>query len=101
MRRPLEGASIDCIAQPVEHRRKTLLIADMESTIIEQEMLDEIADLKGIKPEIADITARAMNGEIDFGGALNARVALLAGLQESEIGALARRITFTPGAVAL
>jgi phosphoserine phosphatase len=101
IRRALDGAPVDSIAQPVEHRRKRLLIADMESTIIEQEMLDEIADLRGIKPQIADITARAMNGEIDFVGALNARVALLAGLPESEIEALMARITFTPGAVAL
>ena len=101
IRQALGDAPIDCIAQPIEHRRKRLLIADMESTIIEQEMLDEIADLKGIKPQIADITARAMNGEIDFAGALNARVALLAGLPESEIEALMKRITFTPGAAAL
>jgi phosphoserine phosphatase len=101
IRQALDGAPIDCIAQPLEHRRKRLLIADMESTIIEQEMLDEIADLKGIKPQIADITARAMNGEIDFVGAMNARVALLAGLPETEIEALMKRITFTPGAVAL
>jgi len=101
IRQALDGTSIDCIAQPVENRRKRLLIADMESTIIEQEMLDEIADLRGIKPEIADITARAMNGEIDFVGALNARVALLAGLPESAIDGLLGRITFTPGAAAL
>jgi len=68
----------------------------MESTIIEQEMLDEIAELKGIKPQIADITARAMNGEIDFIGALNERVALLAGLPENAINGLLGRITFTP-----
>src|ERR1700761_2884947 len=98
IRQALGAAPIDCIAQPVEHRRKRLLIADMESTIIEQEMLDEIADLKGIKPQIADITARAMNGEIDFAGALNERVALLAGLPEREIDALMQRITFMPGA---
>jgi phosphoserine phosphatase len=101
IRQSLEGAAIDCIAQPVENRRKKLLIADMESTIIEQEMLDEIADLRGIKPQIAAITARAMNGEIDFTAALNERVALLAGLKESEIEALMRLITFMPGAEAL
>jgi len=101
IRRALDGAPIDCIAQPVEHRRKRLLIADMESTIIQQEMLDEIADLKGIKPQIAGITARAMNGEIDFTGALNERVALLAGLPERDIDALMKRITFTPGATEL
>jgi phosphoserine phosphatase len=98
IRQVLGGAPIDCIAQPVEHRRKRLLIADMESTIIEQEMLDEIADLKGIKPQIAEITARAMNGEIDFIGALKERVALLAGLPQQDIDALMKRITFTPGA---
>ncbi len=101
IRRALNGAPVDCIAQPLENRRKRLLIADMESTIIEQEMLDEIADLRGIKPQIAEITARAMNGEIDFVGALNARVALLAGLPESEIEALMARITFMSGAKAL
>jgi phosphoserine phosphatase len=101
IRQSLEGTVIDCIAQPVENRRKKLLIADMESTIIEQEMLDEIADLRGIKPQIAAITARAMNGEIDFVAALNERVALLAGLKESEIDALMRLITFMPGAKAL
>jgi phosphoserine phosphatase len=101
IRQALGGAAIDCIAQPAEHRRKRLLIADMESTIIEQEMLDEIADLRGIKAEIADITARAMNGEIDFVGALNARVALLAGLSEDAIDGLMGLITLTPGAEAL
>jgi len=98
IRQALDGAPVDSIAQPVEDRRKRLLIADMESTIIQQEMLDEIADLKGIKPQIADITARAMNGEIDFIGALNERVALLAGLPERDIDALMQRITFMPGA---
>src|SRR5579859_6531377 len=101
IRRALGSVPIDCIAQPLQHRRKRLLIADMESTIIQQEMLDEIADLKGIKPQIAEITARAMNGEIDFTGALNERVALLAGLPERDIDALMKRITFMPGAVEL
>ena len=101
IRQALGAVPVDCITQPLENRRKRLLIADMESTIIEQEMLDEIADLKGIKAEIAGITARAMNGEIDFVGALNARVALLAGLPESEIEALMARITFMSGAAAL
>jgi phosphoserine phosphatase len=101
VRRALGNAPIDCIAQPAAGRRKQLLVADMESTIIQQEMLDEIADLKGIKPEIAAITARAMNGEIDFVGALKERVALIAGLKEDAIGALAGRITLMPGAAAL
>ncbi len=101
IRQTLGAAPIDCIAQPAEHRRKKLLVADMESTIIEQEMLDEIASLKGIKAEIAKITARAMNGEVDFVSALKERVALLAGLPEDEILAMARRITLSPGAAAL
>ena len=101
IRQALGGAPIDCITQPLEGRRKKLLIADMESTIIEQEMLDEIADLRGIKPEIANITARAMNGEIDFIAALNERVALLAGLPESAIDGLLGRITFMSGAASL
>jgi phosphoserine phosphatase len=101
IRRALDGAPIDCIAQPEQHRRKRLLIADMESTIIRQEMLDEIAELRGIKPEIAAITARAMNGEIDFEGALRQRVALLAGLSEADILNLAGAITFMPGAQGL
>ncbi len=98
VRHVLGDAPIDCIAQPALGRRKNLLLADMESTIIQQEMLDEIAALKGIKAEIAAITARAMNGEIDFVGALNERVALLAGLPEADVNALASRITFMPGA---
>jgi phosphoserine phosphatase len=74
IRQAIAGAPADCIAQPADGRRKRLLIADMESTIIAQEMLDEIADLKGLKPKIAAITARAMNGEIDFIAALKERV---------------------------
>jgi phosphoserine phosphatase len=101
IRQAIAGAPVDCIAQPDEGRRKRLLIADMESTIIEQEMLDEIAELKGIKPRIAAITARAMNGELDFIAALKERVGLLAGLAEAEIEALAGRITLTPGAAEL
>jgi phosphoserine phosphatase len=101
IRQAIAGAPVDCIAQPAEERRKRLLIADMESTIIAQEMLDEIAELKGIKPKIAAITARAMNGEIDFIAALKQRVALLAGLPEREIDALAGRITLNPGAADL
>jgi phosphoserine phosphatase len=98
IRQALAGSAIDCIAQPAADRRKRLLIADMESTIIEQEMLDEIADLRGIKAQIAAITARAMNGELDFREALTERVGLLAGLGEAEIGALSSRIVLTPGA---
>ena len=92
---------IDLIIQPVATRRKKLLIADMESTIIEQEMLDELADLIGLRDQVADITARAMNGELDFAAALRERVALLKGLPASVIDQVAKRITYMSGAVEL
>jgi phosphoserine phosphatase len=101
IRQALGDAAIDCVTQPLVGRRKRLLVADMESTLIHQEMLDELADLKGLRPAIAAITARAMNGEIDFVGALKERVMLLKGLTEAEIEQIARRITLMPGAKVL
>ena len=92
---------VDVLAQPTAERRKRLLIADMESTLIENEMLDELADYVGKRREIAEITARAMNGELDFRGALDARVALLAGLDASVLDESAARIRYMPGARAL
>ena len=89
------------LAQPAGERRKRLLIADMESTLIENEMLDELADYVGKRAEIAAITARAMNGELDFTGALDARVELLAGLDQSVLDESAQRIRYMPGAAAL
>ena len=89
---------IDVIAQPAEGRRKRLLVADLESTIIENEMLEELADFLGLRAPVAEITRRAMNGEIDFVGALAERVALLRGLPESVLGEAARRIRVMPGA---
>src|SRR5919108_2406684 len=74
---------IDLAVVPDEHRRKKLLVADMESTIIEQECLDELADYVGLRPRIADITARAMRGELDFDAAVKERVGLLKGLDAS------------------
>lgn len=97
----LGDAPIDVLAQPMAERRKRLLIADMESTLIENEMLDELADYVGKRAEIAGITARAMNGELDFRGALDARVKLLAGLDESVLGESAKKIRYMPGAQAL
>jgi phosphoserine phosphatase len=97
----LGDAPIDVLAQPTAERRKRLLIADMESTLIENEMLDELADYVGKRAEIAEITARAMNGELDFRGALDARVKLLAGLDESVLDESAGRIRYMPGAKAL
>ncbi len=92
---------IDVIVQPVERRRKRLLVADLESTIIENEMLEELADFLGLRAPVAEITRRAMNGEIDFVGALTERVALLRGMPESVLGEAAARIRLMPGARAL
>jgi phosphoserine phosphatase len=86
----------------VAGRRKRLLITDMDSTIIGQECIDELADFAGLKDKVAAITARAMAGEIEFEPALRERVALLAGLPATTIDAvIAERITLNPGAKAL
>ncbi|MGC9419186.1 MAG: phosphoserine phosphatase SerB, partial [Rhodovulum sp.] len=94
----LQGESVDLALQPAQGRRKRLLIADMDSTMIGQECIDELAAEAGIGPRVAEITARAMNGELDFEGALRERVALLAGLDAGVIDrVLSTRITYTPG----
>lgn len=91
--------SVDVVTQPVAQRRKKLLVADMDSTLIEQECIDELAACLGIKPKIAAITERAMNGDLAFEPALCERVALLAGLSESALEAVyASQITLMPGA---
>jgi len=95
------GGGIDAIVQPAADRRKALLVADMEATTIENEMLDEMADLIGVKDRVAAITRRAMNGELDFAASLRARVALFAGQPETLLAAAAKRIRFTPGAATL
>lgn len=93
---------IDIAVQPAERRGKKLLIADMDSTIIEQECLDELADFAGLKAEISEITERAMRGELDFEDALTSRVARLKGLGEDALQrAFDERITLTPGAATL
>ena len=79
------GQGVDVIVQPVATREKALLIADMDSTMITVECIDELADYAGIKAQIAEITERAMQGELDFAGALHARVALLKGLDDAAI----------------
>lgn len=85
-----------------QSRRKQLLVADMESTIIEQECLDELADYAGIRPRIADITERAMRGELDFEAALKERVGLLGGLDEKVLQEIYdQRVTLMPGATTL
>ena len=102
-RSALEGWNgCDVIVQSAEGREKQLLAADMDSTIIGQECIDELADYAGIKPSIAAITERAMRGEIDFADALRERVALLEGLDVAIISrCLEERIRPNPGAETL
>lgn len=97
----LEGLipNVDVIVQPTAHREKKLLIADMDSTMITIECIDELADYAGIKPQIAEVTERAMRGELDFEEALDARVALLKGLEEAAIDRChAERVVLMGGA---
>lgn len=94
----VQGLKIDLCCQPTQGRRKQMLIADMDSTMIEQECIDELADEAGHGPHVAAITARAMNGELDFEAALRERVALLRGLPEQVIAdVIAHRITLMSG----
>jgi phosphoserine phosphatase len=97
----LAGRPVDAVLHNADGRRKKLLVADMESTIIVNEMVDELAALVGIGEQVADITRRAMNGEIRFKEALRERVALLGGLEESALKETCERIVFMPGARAL
>jgi phosphoserine phosphatase len=93
---------VDVIVQATAHRRRKLIIADMDSTMITVECIDELADYAGIKTEIAAVTEAAMRGELDFEGALRSRVALLKGLPESAIEqCLAERVKIMPGACEL
>jgi phosphoserine phosphatase len=94
----LDGVPIDVIATPADGRRKSLLIADMDSTIVTGETLDELADFAGLKDRIAAITARAMNGELDFKAALRERVAMLRGLSVDALERTWQRVRLTPGA---
>jgi phosphoserine phosphatase len=94
----LQGIGVDLVVQPAAGRKKQLLIADMDSTMIQQECIDELADEAGVGTHVAGITARAMNGELDFEAALRERVGLLKGLSESVIAEVIRdRITLMPG----
>ncbi len=98
----LQAMGIDLAVQEARGRRKHMLLADMDSTMIEQECIDELADIAGIGAHVAAITARAMNGELNFEDALRARVALLKGLDAGVIEqVIASRISFTPGGDAL
>ena len=102
LRAALDGLPVDVHVGPAAGRRKKLFVADMDSTIIGQECIDELADLVGLKDHVAAITERAMRGEIAFEPALRERVALLKGLKASVIDeVIDSRITLTPGARAL
>jgi phosphoserine phosphatase len=101
--RALSGApQFDLAVLPAGHRRKHLLVSDMESTIIQQECLDELADYLGLRDPVATITERAMRGELDFAAALRERVQLLKGLAAETLAEVYRqRVTLMPGAQTL
>ncbi len=102
LRKILAEAPVDVIVQPIAHRRKRLLMIDMDSTIIEQECIDELADAVGVRDDVAAITERAMRGELDFAESLRARVGLLRGLEVAEaLSVVTQRISLTPGALTL
>ena len=102
LREALKELRVDVVVQPLLDRRKKLLLADMDSTMIGQECIDELADFAGLKSRVAAITERAMRGEIEFEPALRERFALLKGLPVSVVDdVLKSRITLTPGAVEL
>lgn len=100
---PGEGwEGVDLLPITPGPRLRSLLVADMDSTMIGQECIDELADYAGVKSQVAEITERAMQGELDFAGALRARVALLEGLDEAVLArCLAERVRPNPGAKTL
>ena len=96
------SAAVDAALVPTENRRKQILIADMDSTMINEECIDELAAALGLKQQVSEITDRAMRGELDFGQALDTRVALLKGLERKVIETIRREtITLAPGGRAL
>ncbi|MBO6777115.1 MAG: phosphoserine phosphatase SerB [Marinibacterium sp.] len=98
----LQGQGVDLVVQPAEARRKQVLLADMDSTMIQQECIDELAEVAGVGDQVRETTARAMNGELDFEEAVIARVALLRGQPETIVDdVLAARITHMPGGATL
>ena len=102
VRADLQARGIDLAVQRAEGRQKRMLLADMDSTMIGQECIDELADMAGVGDRVKEITARAMNGELDFEGALTERVGLLKGLDTGVIDRVyAERIRFTPGGAVL
>ncbi|MEZ0170072.1 phosphoserine phosphatase SerB [Microvirga sp. TS319] len=102
LRKALEGQPVDIVVQPLGTRRKRLFLADMDSTMIGQECIDELADYVGLKAEVSEITERAMRGEIAFEPALRERVALLKNLPVGVVDEIIeKRITLTPGGPSL
>lgn len=98
----LQHLRVDLLLQPAQGRRKKMLLADMDSTMIRQECIDELAEEAGVGGHVKEITVRAMNGELDFESALLERVALLRGLSERVITkVLESRITLMPGGLEL
>jgi phosphoserine phosphatase len=98
LREAVGDLPVDIVVQPLIGRRKKLFLADMDSTMIAQECVDELADFAGLKPHVAAITERAMRGEIEFEPALRERVALLKGLPVGIVDeVIDKRITLTPG----
>ncbi|MPL85501.1 hypothetical protein SDC9_31470 [bioreactor metagenome] len=94
----LQGLGHDLVIVPAAGRRKKMLLADMDSTMIQQECIDELADVAGVGARVKEITARAMNGELDFEGALTERVGLLRGLSADVIRqVIDERLSFMPG----
>jgi phosphoserine phosphatase len=101
VRAALAPAPLDLLAQPAEGRRKRLLLADMDSTIIGIETLDELADFAGVKDKVAAITQRSMRGELDFVAALVERVAMLEGLPQEALESTWQRVVIAAGAATL
>ena len=98
----VQKLGVDLVILPHSGRRKKMLLADMDSTMIRQECIDELAEVAGVGARVRDITARAMNGELDFEAAIRERVGLLQGLPETVIEeVLATRITHMPGGATL
>jgi len=101
VRGALDGLPVDIAAQPAEGRRKMLLVADMESTIIDNEMIDELAGEMGLHDRMAELTARSMRGEVDFADSLTERVRMLEGLDAAALAGLFGNIRVNPGAAQL
>ena len=98
VREHLHGAPIDVAILPEVGRRKALLVADMESTVIAQELLDEMAEALGIRDRISEITVQSMAGKLDFELAIKERVRLLTGLRAAALDEMLERVTLNPGA---